>query len=373
MPTRPPRAAALALFGAALLALTGCGHTPKAADKVEAFTRDDQRLVIPEGSPLRRTLLIQGVQETEVRGSLTVPAAIEADPSDLVKILPPVAGRVVQLHVHLGDWVRKGQALVTLESADVAQAFADLQKATAQYQLARSSLDRLQELGRHEIASRKEVEQAEADFASNDSEWRRAKAHVLQLGAALDSPNSHLLTVRAPITGRVSDLAAGAGGYWNDLNAPLMTLANLAKVWFTASVQEKDIASIFVGQEVQAGVASQPGAAFRSRVAFVGEMLDPDTRTVKVRMVFDNASHRLLPAMFANVAFLLKPHRGLLIPTTALVQGQEGAKVFVEVAPWTFQARVVKTGAQVGPDTEILDGLKAGERLAAKEGVVFND
>lgn len=366
----PFRAFALALPG--LLTWTACGH-PKAPEKAESFTRVDKRIVIPEGSPLRHSLQVQTAREAEVQTRLTVPAAIEADPSDLVKILPPVSGRVVQLHVHLGDWVQRGQPLVTLESADLAQAFADLQKATAQYQLARRSLDRTQELGRHDIASRKEVEQAEADFASNESEWKRARAHVIQLGASPDSATSHLLTVRAPITGRVSDLAAGTGGYWNDVNAPLMTLANLAKVWFTASVQEKDIGTVFVGQEVEAALASQPGASFRSKVAFVGEMLDPDTRTVKVRMVFDNASHRLLPAMFANVVFLRRPHRGILVPTTALVQAQEGARLFVEGAPWTFEARTVKTGTQLGPDTEILEGLHAGERFAGKEGVVFND
>jgi cobalt-zinc-cadmium efflux system membrane fusion protein len=371
LPTPPPWAPAITLLALGLMPLA-CSHR-KADPKTEVFTRVDNRFVIPEGSPLRTRLSVQAARETEVRTSLTVPASIEADPSDLVKILPPVSGRVVQLHVHLGDWVQKGQPLVTLESADLAQAFADLQKAKAQFQLARKALDRVQELGRHDIASRKEVEQAEADFAGNESEWKRARAHVVQLGAAPDSATSHLLTVRAPIAGRVSELTAGTGGYWNDLNASLMTLANLAKVWFTASVQEKDIGSIFVGQEVEAALASQPGAAFHSKVAFVGEMLDPDTRTVKVRMVFDNASHRLLPSMFANVVFLQKPHRGLLVPTTALVQGQEGAKVFVEVAPWTFEARAVKAGIQAGPDTEILEGLKAGERLAGKEGVVFND
>jgi len=105
----------------------------------------------------------------------------------------------------------------------------------------------------------------------------------------------------------------------------------------------------------------------------VGEMLDPDTRTVKVRMVFDNPSHKLLPAMFANVTFSLKPHHGILIPTSALIQGQEGGKVFVEISPWTFEARLVKTGAQIGPETEIVEGLRAGERVAVKDGVIFND
>ena len=371
LPT-PARALPFALLGCAVL-LLACDHNRKEEARTEVFNRVDQRFVVPEGSPLRRTLLLQTAQETQVQGDLAVPAVIEADPSELVKILPPVTGRVVQLQVHLGDWVQKGQPLATLESADLAQAFSELQKAAAQFQLSRKSLDRTRELGRHEIAAQKDVEQAEADFASFESEWKRAKAHIVQLGASTDSATSHLLTIRAPITGRISELTAGTGGYWNDLTAPLMTLVNLTQVWFTASLQEKDLGKIFVGQEVHAALTSYPGEDFLSKVAFVGEMLDPDTRTVKVRMVFANTAHKLLPAMFANVRFRLKPHPGILVPTSALIQGQEGAKVFVEGLPWSFEGRPVKAGAQVGADTEILEGLKTGERFVVKEAVVFND
>jgi cobalt-zinc-cadmium efflux system membrane fusion protein len=77
--------------------------------------------------------------------------------------------------------------------------------------------------------------------------------------------------------------------------------------------------------------------------------------------------------MFADVIFKLKPHRGILVPTTALIQGQEGGKVYVEVASWTFEARAVKAGGQVGAATEILEGLKGGEQVVVKEGVLFND
>ena len=367
------RTLSVPLLACAFLTFTGCGRHPKEEGKQEVFTRVEKRFLIPAGSPLRSSLVTQVVQITEVQSDLTVPASVEADPSELVKILPPVSGRVVQLQVHLGDWVQKGQPLATLESADLAQAFSDLQKAAAQHQQSRKALERVRELGRHEIASQKDVEQAEADFATNESEWKRARAHILQLGASPESATSHLLTLRAPITGRVSELNAGTGGYWNDLTAPLMTLANLTKVWFTASLQEKDIARIFVGQEVHAALASFPGEDFQSKVAFVGEMLDPETRTVKVRMAFPNAAHKLLPSMFANVIFRLKPHRGILVPTSALIQGQEGGKVFVETAPWAFEGRMVKTGAQVGAQTEVLEGLQAGERLVVKEGVVFND
>lgn len=363
----------LPLLMLALPFQVGCNHAKKVA-QVEVLTREGSRVLVPVGSPLRNTLQLLPVQEQTVQAGLTVPASIEADPSELVKVLPPLSGRIVQLHVHLGDWVQKGQSLATFESADLSQAYSDLQKAQAQYQQAKRSLDRTLELGRHEIASRREIDQAETDFASIESEWKRAKSRIVQLGADPDGSHpSHLLTIRAPITGRVADLSAGVGGYWNDVNAPLMVLANLTKVWFTASVQEKDIPSIYIGQEVSAELNSFPGEPFHSKVAFVGEMLDPDTRTTKVRMVFDNGSHKLLPAMFAKVTFQIRPHKGILVPTPAVIQGQEGSKIYVEVAPWTFEPLMVKLGAQVGAMTEILEGIKVGQRLVAKEGVVLND
>ena len=361
------------LAALAALAALGCGRSGHAPAAVASFTRVEGGLWVPEGSPLRKSLQVQTALEGAVEEGLTVPATVEADPAELVRILTPVAGRVVQLHVRLGDWAAKGQPLATLESADLSQAFADFQKASAQYRQSMKALERTRELGRHDIASRKEVEQAEAEFTSNESEWRRARAHLVQLGASPEGADSHLLTLRAPISGRVSELGAGTGGFWNDLNAPLMTLANLSRVWLAATVQEKDISRVYVGQEALAALAGVPGEAFHGRVAFMGEMLDPDTRTLKVRVPLENPGHRLLPAMFANVTFSVRPRRGLLVPTTALVQVQEGSRIFVETAPWTFASRLVKTGVQTVAGTEILDGLKAGERLVTREGVLLND
>lgn len=353
-----------------VLGHVGCQRS-KGSAPVGDVIRDGHRLSIPEGSPLRKTLQIGTAVLQDVSAGLTVPATIEADPSELVRVLPPVPGRIVSLQVHLGDWVQKGQPLATLESPDLAQAFADFHRAKAQHQQARRALERVRELGAHDIASRKEVDQAEVDFASAEGEWRRAEARLTQLGA---QDGARTLTLRAPIAGRISELAAAPGGYWNDLNAPLMVLANLSKVWFTASVQEKDIPSIRVGQEVGATLASFPGQTFHSKVAFVGEMLDPETRTVKVRAAFDNASRRLLPAMFANVTFQLSAHKGVVVPTTAILQNPAGSRVYVEVAPWVFEVRVIKEGVHLGEAwTEVVEGLKPGERLVVKEGILLHD
>jgi cobalt-zinc-cadmium efflux system membrane fusion protein len=186
-----------------------------------------------------------------------------------------------------------------------------------------------------------------------------------------DATASHL-TVRAPISGKVCELAAAHGSYWNDVNTPLMVLANLNRINLTANVQEKDIPRLYAGQEATATLASFPGEVFRTRVVTTGELLDPETRTTKVRMPLENRRGRLLPAMFATVSFTIKPHKGILVPTPAVLQDTEGSKVFVEVAPWTFQERRVKVGAQVSQQTEVVQGLKAGERIVVKEGVLLH-
>ncbi len=106
---------------------------------------------------------------------------------------------------------------------------------------------------------------------------------------------------------------------------------------------------------------------------YVGKVLDPDTRTVKVRIAIDNASGRFRPGMFAKVNFSGRAHRAPVVPATALVQSGFNTRVFVKKSPWKFEARVCKTGTQMADSIEIVSGLKAGERIVAKEGVLLND
>lgn len=106
---------------------------------------------------------------------------------------------------------------------------------------------------------------------------------------------------------------------------------------------------------------------------YVGEVLDPDTRTVKVRLLLDNHEGRLRPGMFAKVVFAGPSHTATVVPAGAVLQSGLYTRVFVEKAPFKFQARQVSVGASVGDRVEILTGLQAGERIVVKEGVLLND
>jgi cobalt-zinc-cadmium efflux system membrane fusion protein len=349
------------------------GQADPASEANAPLVREEDSVRIPDASPLRKSLQVAAVEEQSVERPLVMPGVVEVDPARLIKVVPPLSGRIVQLHKHLGDTVRKGEALFTLDSADMAQAYSDAAKAQAVLGLAKRNLERQQELARAEISARKDLEQAESDYSQAASESVRAKVRLSLLSGTSGDGNGRQYTLRSPIAGHVIESTGAQGGFWNDTNAPIMTVANLSTVWVTASVQEKDLASVFVGQAAKITFNAYNEKSIKDKVRYVGEVLDPDTRTVKVRIVVDNASGWFRPGMFANVTLRGKAHKATVVPTTALVQSGFNTRVFVEKSSWQFEPRVVKTGAQMGDRVEIISGLKAGERIVVREGVLLND
>ncbi len=371
--------AAFGLTGWGLLGLHAKEAPPEAA--TAAVVHDGEMLLIPEKSPLRRSLVVAAVAEQSVAAPFILPAVVEADPARLVKVLPPLAGRIVRLNKQLGDPVKAGDVLFVIDAPDFAQATADAAKARAALTLAGHALERQRELDKSDLAVRRDLEQAQSDYAQAASEAARADARLRQTGAGAGagagagvgtSASDGKLAVRSPIAGRVVELAAAEGAYWNDATAPLMTVADLSQVFVGANAQEKDLARLYVGQQASVKLDAY-AVPLAGQVRYVGEMLDADTRTVKVRLPFENRDGRLKPGMFAEATLLSHPHPGILVPMAAVIQGGFSSRAFVEVQPWRFVPRELKLGAQIGQQVEVLAGLKAGDRVVVKEGVLLND
>jgi len=347
--------------------------TPADTEAVKVLVHEGELLSIPANSPLRHTLAVADVADQSIATPLTLPAMVEADPARMMKVLAPVTGRVVSLAKQLGDEVKVGDVLFTIDSPDYAMASADAAKAQAALQLAKRSLERQRALDKSEIAAQRELEQAQNEYEQASSEAARAHARLAQIGAkAAGATVGGPLVVRATIPGRVVELFAAAGGYWNDATAPLMTVADLSKVYISANAQEKDLSQLFVGQQASIKLDAYP-TLLSGEVRYVGEMLDPDTRTVKVRIPFANRDGHLKPGMFAEATLLARTHSGILLPMTAVIQSGFSSRAFVETKPWHFAPRTLKLGAQVGDQVEVLSGLKAGERVVVKDGVLLND
>ena len=361
-------------LAAYLLGLRAKTPIPAEQRAVPNLVRDGSRITIPEGSPLRGKLTVGIVAEQPIERSLQLPAIVEAEPARTVKVLPPVAGRLIDLKVQLGERVERAQELAVIDSSDLAQAYADDEKARSALKLTKQTLDRTLALEKVSGAAVKDRQQAENDHAQAEAEFQRAQSRLRAIGVSADPREAgRVLPLKAPVSGSVIDLQVARGAYLNDPTASIMTIANLDEVWVTANVPEKDAALVTQGQTVDVIFTAYPGEVFKGRVLFVSDILDPDTRRVKVRIAFQNPDMRLKPNMFANATFMTPKRTVPMIPTTAVVLKNEADQVFVEIAPWTFEARPVEIEFQQGDRAVVAHGLQAGEHVVVKGAVLLND
>ena len=363
-------AAALACTG-----LAGCGKATEAAQPQPQLRHlDDGSIEVNKMAPLRQRLQVEPVLEREIATETEAPGSIEAMPEKLVRITPPVAGRITHLQRSLGDSVKAGDALFTLDSAELSAAYAEHGKASSALLQARQELQRQKTLFEAEIAARTDYEAAQASYDQANSDAQASADKLAQYGAGTGARGSRRdYVLRSPIAGSVIAMDGAQGGYWNDINAPVMTVADLSTVWLSANVAEKDLAQVAVGQAARIHVDAWPGKSFDGKVAYVGAVLDAETRTVKVRVAIDNRAGAFKPGMFARAAFTGASRRAIVVPASALLQGGLETRVMVERTPLHFAPKVVQVGASHDGQVEIVSGLRAGERIVVKEGVLLND
>ena len=356
--------------------VVGCARGGQDAGGPEATPALERRagnvVVVPRGSALAARLATEPVRAETARRELTTPAVVEAVPGLTARIFPPVSGHLVKISAQLGDRVEKGQVLATISSPDYMAAQSDYVRAKSTLDLTDRALRRQKELLEAKIAAKREVEQAQNDYDSAKSSLVAAEGRLRTYGIdpERDRPGDPLV-LRAPVSGRVIDIAAGIGEFRSDTTAPLMTIADLSAVWLTASVQEKDIRFVSKGQEVRAALAAFPGLEVAGRVMAVGEILDPDTRATKVRIALANPDGRYRPGMYATVTFFSLPEVRLTVPTAALVQIGGAAFVFQQIGPGEYRPVEVEPGEQRAGRTEIRRGLAPGAVVVAANGVLL--
>lgn len=333
--------------------------------------RQGSLLIVPEHSLLRKEIRVEAVAEKEVSPIIVLPAIVEPDPATVVKVLSPLIGKIHTVDKRLGDFVQAGEVLFTIASADLAQAKSDVERAEALSLLAKQNLDRQKKLFSSNISATQDNEQAKNEYAQASSEYARAVARLKELQADPSSPEEYHLTVKAPVSGYIISITAAAGGYWNDLTLPTMTLADLSKIFITANAKEKDLSRLAVGQKAEVILDAYPEPLF-GVVEYISPVLNPETRSVTVRISFPNPKGKLKPNMFARTKVFAVPSMRLTIPVSAVIQRGFDSIVFVEVAPWQFEAHIVQLGSQIGEEVIVHSGLKIAERVVTREGIILN-
>lgn len=354
----------------AVSACSGRHETPAESAPVEMIVRHGESIAVPAASPLRARLTVRTITLEELRHSFEAPAQIAADPSHMVRVTPPVPGRVVDLKVHLGDTVARNSPLLTLDSADMVAVQTEYLEARSQLAQSDRTLARQSDLVDHGIGAQRDLEvaQTEQQIARQEVERSLERLRLYGLSAgAIGRP----MTLRSPIAGRVVELHVAPGEYHADPTDVLMTIADLQTVWVTASIQEKDIRRVTQDAQADVTLTAYPGEHWTGNVSFVGEILDPDTRTLEVRVPLGNADRRLRPGMFASVRFAETVEQVLRVPSTAVILIGDANFVFVETRPWEFARRRVELGDSVGDTSIVTSGLRSGERVVVTNAVLL--
>ncbi|MCC6363559.1 MAG: efflux RND transporter periplasmic adaptor subunit [Bryobacterales bacterium] len=250
------------------------------------------------------------------REPFAIPGKVEMNPNRISHLVLPVSGRVTAVLAHVGDFVSQGQPLIRMQSPDVDQAVSNYlqsQAAVIQAQAAlakaRTDLERTRELSAQNAVPHKDVLNAEALAAQSEAGFLQAQAaneqskRRLEILGAEPGRFGQSVTVPAPITGKVLELSITPGEYRNDLNAPVMTIADLSSVWISCEVPETAVGRVRLGEGVSIQFVAFPGRTFRARVAQIADVVDAQTRTVNVRAELPNPGGLLRPEMFCRITF----------------------------------------------------------------------
>jgi membrane fusion protein, heavy metal efflux system len=364
----------LSLVIAVALSMAACSHgKDENAEAPPAFTVENNLYKVPDNSPLRKELVVQAVDMHEAPHAMVFPANVEADPTRTANVLPALTGKVAALKVGLGDHVTRGQLLAVIDSGDLAQATSDVVKARDALNLAKKTLDRAQAVKAAGGNAVKDLEAAQSGYNQAAAEYDRARTRLVAVGGEPDAQTSHPMQVTAPISGDVTALSIAPGTFVNDPTASMMTISNVDTVYITANVPESDSGKVEKGQKVDATLVAYPDKVFHGTVTFINPVLQSDTRRDLVRVTFNNPDGLLKPNMFANASIDIPQPMQVFIPQSALLMNNDSITVFVEVSPWTFERRTVDISYDESDGTRVLKGLKQGDRVIIRGGVLLND
>jgi cobalt-zinc-cadmium efflux system membrane fusion protein len=306
--------------------------------------------------------------------------AVNADTA--TQVFSPYSGRVIKVLAGVGDKVRNGEPLLTLDASENLDAQTSLITALSQAKLARLNESRKHAAYDSHGGSLQDWQQAQADLTAAETTLAAARGHLRVLGSsdaqiqALESAGSVNPTVAidSPLTGVVTDRQIGPGQVVQagDSTA-LFTVADLSTVWLLSAVRDSDAAAIVVGQPIVLHVQALPGRDYHATVQSVGAQVDPATHRVMGRALIANADGRLRPAMLATSEIITSPDvLAPAVPEAAVVREGDQAHVWVVQADGVLQQRTIVTGRSSGALTEVRRGLAAGERIVTG-GSLFID
>lgn len=378
--------ALLAATAAAAVLVSGCKDDPPpavvagtpakaVAGKEDSHGKDDglgkEEAGHAEGKAIRLSedeqrvagVRVEPVEVQEVADQLVVTATIQANQDRLARLAPRVPGRIVGIAANLGDRVSAGQVLARLDSIEVGEARSSYAQLESEARVARGNMERAERLQAEQVVSQKDYLRARAEHEKAQAALRAAGDKLTMLGLGGDKADGlSTFPLAAPFGGTVIEKHAVLGELAQP-DKPIFGIADLSVLWIEASLPEKDLPRVKVGDAAFISVAAYPGERISGKLTYLGSVMDKETRTLRSRIEVRNADGRLKPEMFATAAIQTRSMgKAIVLPDEALVLVSGQQTVFVQDSDG-FEPRTVEAGDRLQGRTVVKAGLKPGERV----------
>lgn len=367
----------LSIWLLALLALSACNKSKeekqKAENEVQAVPastveKTPENILRIKPEMLRDLRITTAVVEVRRGGEgVHLLGELRVNENAYAEVGAPIVARIVSVLAAPSQAIRKGQELAVLQSTELGKTRAELITAQAKFDLAQKTLERKRSLAAEKIVPARDVQEAEANFATAEADVRAVRTTLRALGAGDESSDTSQFVLRSPISGIVIERTA-IQGQMADPMRTLFRVADMSRLWLNVHAFERDAVRVKVGSPARITFAALPGQTFGGNVTLVGKQVDADSRTVAVRIEVENAQQLLRPGMSATAFVPLgkETEKVIAVPTAALQRLEENWIVFLPTGKDSFEMRIVGRGRDLGGEIEIVSGLKAGEKVVVE-------
>ena len=289
-----------------------------------------------------------------------------------VRVFSPLAGRVMSISARIGDRVNPGQTLAVIAAPDLGMAQSEAHKAEQDFAVAQKSFARVEELYKAGVAPQKDFQAAQADLARASAERSRTQERLKLYGS--DAAVDQRFALRTAIGGVVVERNLNPGQEARpDANPdkPYFVVSDPTRLWFLLDVSENEVGSVKSGVEVKMSSAALGDDSVQGRIVHVADLVDPNTRTVKVRGTVDNPDQRLKAEMFITAELRVPTTKGLLGPARAIYLRGEQYFAFVDAGAGKFTRKAVRLGPSYDGLQVVMEGLAPQDKVVVEGNLLL--
>ena len=354
--------------------LTACSRKAPKEDLAKQTTKAPLRIELSAAAITTAGIKTEEARRRSVDEVLSLAGTLSHDENKVARVGPRVGGRVARISVDLGENVRAGQVLALIDSPELGEALAQWRKSRSVYEVRERDFERAKKLLEGKAISQGEFLSREGEFRVSKAEMENADSRMHLFGLSHEDmvtlshggEVSSQFPLRSPIAGKVVDRQINPGEVV-EAGKPLFTVGDIQNLWLFAQLYEKDLARVRPGQDLEVTTEAFLGEKFLGRIDYVGDQVDPTTRTVRARSVIANPTGKLKPGMFVEARLSVSTGDSVLaVPSGAIAEIDKVPTVFVSAGQNVFEPRAIEPGRIGKTATEVRKGLREGERIVSE-------